>query len=185
MSVVPDEVKNALAEADLLFGEAEVEAAIERMAVAINARLAGANPLVYCVMNGGLIVTGKLLPQLAFPLEAEYLHATRYGHRLYGTVLDWKVKPARDMRDRTVLIVDDILDEGATLAAIIDYCREHGAREVLTAVLVNKLHDRKARPELVCDFVGLEVEDRYLFGYGMDYQGYWRNARGIYALKGH
>ena len=60
----------------------------------------------------------------------------------------------------------------------------HGAREVLTAVLVDKKHDRKARPDLKADFTGLQVEDRFLFGYGMDYKGYWRNAPGIYAVKG-
>lgn len=185
MSVTLEEVQLALDEADCLFTEAEVEAAIDRMAQAITGRLASSNPLVYCVMNGGLIVTGKLLTKLCFPLEAEYLHATRYGHKLYGTVLDWKVRPTQDMRGRTVLIIDDILDEGATLAAIVGYCREEGAREVLTAVLVDKKHGRKAHTDLKGDFVGLEVEDRYLFGYGMDYKGYWRNAPGIYALKGY
>ena len=76
-------------------------------------------------------------------------------------------KLLRDFRDRPVLIVDDILDEGHTLAEIIDYCKREGASSVSCAVLVNKLHDRKARPELQADFIGLEVEDRYIFGYGM------------------
>ncbi|AJE03849.1 hypoxanthine-guanine phosphoribosyltransferase [Geobacter pickeringii] len=185
MSVTLDEVRQVYAEADCLFAAAEVDEAIDRMAQAITGRLAEANPILFCVMNGGLIVTGKLLPKLEFPLEAEYLHATRYGHKLYGTVLDWKVRPARDLRDRTVLVVDDILDEGATLGAIVDWCREQGAREVLTAVLVDKKHDRKSRPDLIPEFVGLETPDRYLFGYGMDYKGYWRNAPGIFALKGY
>ncbi len=88
------------------------------------------------------------------------------------------------MAGRSVLIVDDILDEGTTLAAIIDYCKAQGASEVLTAVLVDKEHNRKARPDLKCDFTGMTVEDRFLFGYGMDYKGYWRNAPGIYAVKG-
>lgn len=92
--------------------------------------------------------------------------------------------PMIEFRDRPVLIIDDILDEGHTLAAIIDYCREQGAASVQCAVLVDKQHERKARPDLKADYVGLEVEDRYIFGYGMDYQGYWRNAPGIYAVKG-
>jgi len=185
MSVTLDEIRQVMAEADCLFTGDQVEAAIDRMAAEITARLADANPVVFCVMNGGLIITGKLLPKLAFPLEAEYLHATRYGHRLYGTILDWKVRPARELKGRTVLIIDDILDEGETLGAICDWCREMEAAQVLTAVLVDKLHDRKARPDLKPEFVGLETPDRYLFGFGMDYKGYWRNAPGIYALKGY
>jgi len=185
MSVNLKEILDAYEQADRLYTEAEVEQAIDAMAKAITGRLAFANPLVFCVMNGGMVVSGKLLTKLRFPLEAGYLHATRYGHETCGTLLDWKVRPAQDLFDRTVLIIDDIIDEGVTLAAIIDYCYEEGAREVLTAVLVNKDHDRKARAGLTGDFVGMTVEDRFLFGYGMDYKGYWRNAAGIYALKGY
>jgi len=178
-----NEIKQVFAEADCLFPPAEVEAALDRMAGAITERLAGTDPVVLCVMHGGLIVTGRLLPRLAFPLEAGYLHATRYGHEFCGSHLDWRVRPTEDLRGRTVLLVDDILDEGTTLAAIIDYCREEGAKEVLTAVLIDKDHDHKARPDLTADFVGLVSPDRFLFGCGMDYRGYWRNAPGIYAVK--
>lgn len=178
------EMNQVLAEADCLVSEQEVHAAITRMADAITDRLKDQNPLLFCVMNGGLILTGQLLPQLKFPVQAEYLHATRYRQETTGGILEWKLRPEESMADRTVLIVDDILDEGTTLNAIVDYCRAHGAAEVLTAVLVDKQHDRKARPGLKADFTGLDVEDRFLFGFGMDYKGYWRNAPGIYAVKG-
>jgi len=177
------EIETALAEAECLFNETEVTAALDRMAAAITARMAGANPVVLCVMHGGLIVSGRLLPMLRFPLESGYLHATRYGHELCGSHLDWRVRPTEDLRGRTVLLVDDVLDEGVTLAAIIDYCQAEGAREVLTAVLVDKDHPRKARPDLTGDFVGLVAPDRFLFGCGMDYKGYWRNLPAIYAMK--
>ena len=95
------------------------------------------------------------------------------------------MRPTQDLRDRTVLVLDDILDEGHTLAAIIDYLKAEGAREVVSAVLVHKIHDRKAFAGMRADFTGLDVADRFLFGGGMDYKGYWRNAPGIYALKGH
>ncbi len=178
------EMNQVLTEADCLVSEDRVHEAIDSMARAISARLEGSNPLLFCVMNGGLILTGQLLPRLKFPVQAEYLHATRYRQETTGGILEWKLRPDVNMNDRTVLIVDDILDEGTTLEAIADYCRAHGAREVLTAVLVDKQHDRKARPDLKADFTGLEVEDRFLFGFGMDYKGYWRNAPGIYAVKG-
>jgi hypoxanthine phosphoribosyltransferase len=170
-------------EADCLADEATVEAAIVRMALAITARLSEANPLIFAVMNGGLALTGRLLPKLDFPLELSYLHATRYGHAIAGDEIEWRQRPGTEVQKRTVLVVDDVLDEGKTLLAIVEYLSDLGADEVLTAVLVNKLHDRKARSGLRADFTGLDLPDRFLFGSGMDYRGYWRNADGIYAIK--
>ena len=184
MSQDLEQIQRAMAEADCLADDATVEAALDRMAESITARLADRNPLVYAVMNGGLIFAGRILPRLPFPLEVAYLHATRYGHALQGTLLDWRVRPTQDLRGRTVLVLDDILDEGHTLKAIIEHLKEEGAAEVLSAVLVHKLHDRKASPGMRADFSGLDIADRFLFGCGMDYKGYWRNAPGIYAVKG-
>ncbi|ANQ86832.1 hypoxanthine-guanine phosphoribosyltransferase [Azoarcus olearius] len=178
------EILRAREEADCLADAAAVEAALDRMAAAITARMADSNPLIYTVMNGGLILAGRILPRLPFPLEVAYLHATRYGHALQGTLLDWRVRPTQDLRGRSVLVLDDILDEGHTLQAIIEHLKAEGAREVLSAVLVHKLHDRKAYPGMRADFTGLDIADRFLFGCGMDYKGYWRNAPGIYAVKG-
>jgi len=179
-----DELNQVMAEADCLVDEASVYAAIRTMAEQITKQLQDTNPLLLCVMNGGLILTGQLLPLLKFPVQAEYLHATRYRQETTGGILEWKLRPDIDMSGRKVIIVDDILDEGTTLCAIADYCKVQGAADVVTAVLVDKQHDRKARPGLKADFTGLTVEDRFLFGFGMDYKGYWRNAPGIYAVKG-
>lgn len=183
MGIDLQEIIRAREQADCIFGAAEVEAALDRMAEDITAAMQHDNPLVYAVMNGGLILGGRILPRLPFPLEVAYLHASRYGHALKGTLLDWRVRPAQDLRGRTVLVLDDILDEGHTLAAIVDYLRDEGARQVYSAVLTHKLHDRKAYPGMRADFTGLDVPDRFLFGCGMDYKGYWRNAPGIYAVK--
>ncbi len=184
MTDICTQMQKVFDEADCLCSPAEVSQALDRMAGEINARLANRNPLVFCVMNGGVFITGQLLPRLTFPLEQHYMHATRYRQQTSGGQLNWKVKPEVSLRDRCVLILDDILDEGATLAAIVDYCQQQGAEEVLTAALVDKLHDRKTPPGIRCDFTGLQVADRYVFGCGMDYKGYWRNAPGIYAVKG-
>lgn len=184
IAVSPSDMRAILADADCLHTEGEVRAALARMSVEITERLKDSNPIVYTVLNGGLITAGHLLPLLNFPLEMSYMHASRYRMETNGGLLDWKVKPREDLRGRTVLVIDDILDEGHTLAAIIDYCKEAGVKEVLVAVLVNKLHDRKACPDFKADFVGLHVIDRFLFGCGMDYQGYWRNTLAIYAVKG-
>lgn len=178
------EAKKVFAEADLLASGAAVAAAIDRMAGEITDVLKDANPVLLCIMNGGMIFAGQLLTQLVFPLQVDYVHATRYGHETTGTHLHWTVKPQLDLKGRTVLLLDDILDEGVTLAAIAEYCREQGAGRVLMAVLVEKLHLRKVTPGMRADFSGLEVGDRFLFGYGLDYKGYWRNAPGIYAVQG-
>jgi hypoxanthine phosphoribosyltransferase len=181
--MLPHEARRILAEADCLATSADVESAYARMARDITASLQDGNPIVYAVMNGGLIAAGQLLSRLAFPLESGYLHATRYGQALQGAAIEWRVAPTLDPRGRSVLVIDDILDEGYTLDAICRRLRDAGAKEVLTAVLVHKLHDRKARSGMEADFTGMRLPDRFLFGGGMDFKGYWRNAPGIYALK--
>ena len=182
MSVTPEQAQQVYDEADCLFNRSEVEAAIAQMAFSITKELAEKNPLVISVMTGAMIPAGILLSHLDFPLHIDYIHASRYRGGTSGGELAWKVTPSYDLRDRVVLIVDDILDEGITLQSVIDSCKQQGATEVHSAVLVKKLHDRNIGIE--ADFVGLEVEDRYVFGFGMDYKEYLRNAAGIYAVKG-
>lgn len=179
-----DEAKQLLIDADLLADEAEVTAAIGKIAAEITLRLQGRRPVLLCVMHGGLIFAGQLLPRLLFPLEVGYIHASRYGAETCGGGLRWLARPETALAGRTVLLLDDILDEGVTLTAVAAYCRGQGAKQVLTAVLIDKRHERKVIPGYKADFTGLETADRFLFGYGLDYQGLWRNAPGIYAVKG-
>ncbi|MCC6303286.1 MAG: hypoxanthine-guanine phosphoribosyltransferase [Gammaproteobacteria bacterium] len=181
MSITPQQAYAIYSEADCLYDRSEIEAALDRMALDISYALAEANPLVITVMQGGLITAGMLLPRLAFPLQVDYLHATRYRGETSGAELRWIVRPSQTLAGRIVLLIDDIHDEGYTLEAIVQACRDAGARRVYSAVLVNKRHDRKAVYR--SDFVGVEVDDRYVFGYGMDYKEYLRNAPGIYAVK--
>lgn len=182
MKISPEQAAEVWAQADLLHGPQAVNAAVERMAADISTRLGRADPLVLTVMNGGVVLAGSLLPRLKFPLRLDYVHASRYRGDITGGSLNWIRRPSEPLEGRVVLLVDDILDEGITLAEIVRDCRHHGVREVLSAVLVEKRHDRKNG--FCADFVGLEVEDRYVFGCGMDYHGYLRNADGIYAVAG-
>jgi hypoxanthine phosphoribosyltransferase len=168
-----------LQQADRLHSPETVEAALADMAARINQKLAGTDPLVVCVMTGGVVPFGRLLPRLDFPLQIDYVHATRYGKQLHGGQLQWISGPHQDPRGRTILLIDDILDEGATLAGIEARYRADGAREVYKAVLVVK--NRPRQYDVKIDFAGLEVPDRYVFGCGMDYKGYLRNIAGIYA----
>jgi len=180
MTITAQEASEVLAAAHCCYNKAEIERAIDQMAKQITEQLGELEPLLLCVMNGGLIITGDLLLRLDFPLDYDYIHATRYAGETRGSELSWVSRPHKSLADRNILIVDDILDEGITLQELVKYCEQEGVSSVRTAVLVNKLHDRKQLD--TADFIGLTVEDRYVFGYGMDYKGYLRNVPGIYAV---
>ena len=168
--------------AECLHDAGAVHQALDRMAMEITGLLGESLPVILCVLNGGIIPAGHLLTRLGFPLETGYLHATRYRGKTRGADMHWLCEPSIELRERTVLIIDDILDEGLTLADIVDYCERSGADQVYSAVLVQKQHQRCAAG-VSADFVGLQVEDRYVFGWGMDYKGYLRNMDGIYAIR--
>jgi hypoxanthine phosphoribosyltransferase len=175
--------------ADCLHSMDTVITAIHQMANAIDSRMQNeqlANKPIIClsVMLGGLIFTGHLLPQLKTPLILDYIHASRYQGETQGSELKWLKYPSVNLQGETVLILDDILDEGLTLSALVDYCQNQGAKQVLTAVLVEKqLPIRRGLAQ--ADFVGLTVPNRYVFGFGMDYHEQLRSAAGIFAVKDH
>lgn len=177
-----EEIQAVLCNADLVCPAETVAAALDRMAAEITEHLKDRNPLLLFVMNGALIPGVQLCTRLDFPLQIDYLHVTRYRGGTRGGELLWNAWPRISVEGRVVLVVDDIFDEGTTLKAIVDRLRSYRAREVYSAVLVNKIHDRK-EPGLVVNFIGLEVADRYVFGCGMDYKEYWRNLPAIYALN--
>lgn len=182
MSITPQEAQKVLSEADCLYTAEDVEQTFDRMAAEIEAKYAESDPLILSVMCGGIVSAGCLLRRLSFPLQIDYLHATRYEGGTRGGELCWLAKPTQPLKDRVVLIIDDILDEGITLQKIKAFCEQEGAKAVYIAVLVVKQHER--RVDIQANIVGLNVEDRYVFGSGMDYKGYLRNIPGIYAVKG-
>jgi hypoxanthine phosphoribosyltransferase len=175
------EAMRLLETADELFTAQQVRAAVEHMARDITARLEGEFPIVLSIMGGAAVFTGQLLPLLRFPLEFGAIEVTRYNNTTAGREINWRLAPRENVRDRVVLVVDDILDEGITLAAVRDKLQEMGAREVLSAVFADKVIGR-AKP-ITADFVGIKVPNRYVFGFGMDAYGLWRNLPSIYALK--
>lgn len=177
-----DDFNRVLARAEPVADGAAVEEALDAMAAAITRDLAGADPLVLAVMIGGLVPAAWLLRRLDFPLQLDYIHASRYRGSTRGSErIDWIARPRASLEGRSVLVVDDILDEGHTLAAILAYCREQGAAAVRCAVLVEKLHGRRPAG-LQADYTGLRTVDRYLFGCGMDYHEHHRQYAAIYAL---
>lgn len=180
--ILPDHIRGVFARATSLYSKSEVETALDGMAIAISRSLSESNPIFLCVVVGGIVPLGNLLPRLDFPLEVDYIHATRYRGDTVGKDLQWKVKPASSLKGRTIVVVDDILDGGVTLSGIIEYCRAQEVADVYTAVLVDKCHARLPNGYEKANFSGLEVSNHYVFGYGMDYKGYLRNAPGIYMV---
>ena len=169
-----------------LFSEAEVEDAVTGVARQINKKLAAKNPLVITLLNGGVVFSGKLLPQLTFPLQQDYLHATRYRDATTGSQLQWHARPRSSLLGRTVLLLDDIYDLGFTLEAVFNFCVEQGAAGVYSAVLVRKNFDEKPAGGIAGyqpDFAGLKCGDEFVIGSGMDYRGFGRNIPGIYAVR--
>lgn len=177
----PENCWRDLNEAELLFTEQEVQLALQKIAASLNQQFFSQYPLVLAVMGGAVVFAGQLLPLLKFPLEFDYLQVSRYGDAQQGGQLRWKVAPTTAVSGRVVLVVDDILDEGETLTAIQQRLLNMGASQVFLVVMVNKNRSRDL--PIRADFVGLSVPDRFVFGYGMDIQGAWRNLPAIYAVK--
>jgi hypoxanthine phosphoribosyltransferase len=170
-----------LAKAQRIYSAAAVAAALDRMAGEITVRLGTSCPVVLAVMNGGAFAAVELCRRFDFLYEFDYVHATRYGPSISGGTLEWRVDADASLRGRHVLVVDDVLDRGVTLAALHARLHEIGTARCETAVLVRKnVSDALERPKV--EYVGVDAEDRYLFGCGMDYAGFWRGLPDIYAL---
>ena len=177
-----ENIKKIKEESDCLCDTTKLNEKLDLLAEKITFDLKNKNILILCVMTGGIIPVGHLATRLNFPLQIDYIHATRYCGETSGGELHWIQEPTISLKNRNILIVDDIFDEGITLLEINKYCKEKGAAEVYSAVLVNKIHNRKVN--FKPNYIGIEIEDRYLFGFGMDYKTYLRNINAIHAVKG-
>ena len=170
-----------LRDSDLITSAGEVQAAVDRLAAEIERALGKRYPLVLAVMGGAVVFAGQILPKLRFPRDFDYVHASRYGTATRGAGIEWRVRPPEIVKGRAVLVLDDILDHGETMAAIRKGLLELGAGSVHCAVLVEKrLNTEKP---IKADFIGLQIPDRFVFGCGMDAKGYWRNLPEIRAMK--
>jgi hypoxanthine phosphoribosyltransferase len=170
-----------LNEAEELVSAADITKILNQLAAEITETLSDQNPIVLCIMKGAVIFSGQLLPLLKFPLSFDYLHVTRYNNTTQGGQISWKVEPQQSLEGRVVLVLDDVLDEGITLASIREKVMDNGAKAFYSAVLADKAIG-KPKP-FQADFVGLTLPNRYVFGFGMDIQGAWRNLPAIYAIK--
>ncbi len=171
--------------AEEIFDAAAVQAACKAVAATLNTRFGDPEkeefPLVLGVMGGAVVFTGNVLPQLRFPLEFDYIHVSRYGDDDQGGQVVWKVIPRANVVGRTVIVLDDILDEGETLAHVKQRLLDMGASEVILAVFADK--DIKRSKPVKADIVGLTIPDKFVVGFGMDVYGYWRNLPGLWAIR--
>lgn len=176
--------KHILDYSEILINENIIDQTIKQLAEEIQCKLSGLELHTFCIMNGGLYFAGQLLRHLNIPMHINYLHATRYKDNRPTDDLIWMQKPDPSLiENQDILLIDDIFDEGATLEAIVNSCKGFKARSIHSVVLINKQHNRKPISGFEPDFIGLPVEDRYIFGCGMDYKGLWRNLPSIYAVK--
>jgi hypoxanthine phosphoribosyltransferase len=169
--------------ADLLFDSQAVDQGIAELAAKVAKDCEKEFPLVLCVMNGGLYLTGQLLRHWDFPMTVDYVHATRYRLATLGKDVLWKTYPQNEIKGRNVIIVDDIFDQGYTLEEVKSYCLKHGAKKCISVFLIRKTHDRKTA-NIQPDYVGLECGDCYVYGAGMDLNGYFRNLSSIHFVAG-
>ena len=177
--------RSLLDNAEEIFDQKAVDAAVRRVAATLNDRFGNpedaAFPLVLGVMGGAVVFTGQLLPQLTFPLEFDYIHVSRYGDDDQGGRVVWKVIPRPNVAGRTIIVLDDILDEGETLAHVKQRLLDMGAAEVIITVFADKTLKR-SKP-VKADIVGLTIPDKFVVGFGMDVYGYWRNLPGLWAIR--
>lgn len=181
MMVSDQQANDILNRSEIIISAEEVQVAVRNIAGKLNSALADSYPLVLSVMGGAVVFTGQLLPLLTFPLEFDYIHVSRYGRSQKGGNLRWKVEPRENVSGRVVLVLDDLLDEGETMAAIKERVLDLGASKFYSAVFANKQITKTK--SVYADFVGVELPSRFVFGFGMDISGAWRNLPAVYALK--
>jgi len=170
--------------AKVLFNSTDITQALDKIANQINKEHATSNLLVLCVVNGGIATLGHLINRIDAPLQIDYIHATRYQGATHGKTIKWLATPQTEINNRNILIVDDILDGGITLSAIIKYCEDLGAKSVNTAVLLDKKNSRDPAGTPKATYTGLYLEsNEFVFGFGMDYNNYLRNTNCIYAAN--
>jgi hypoxanthine phosphoribosyltransferase len=174
--------KQLLEHSTLLADRKQVEAAVEKMAAAVNAFYGDREIVLLIVMTGAVLPAAWLAAKLKMPLQMDFVHATRYSGQTAGGEIEFRVPPRLNLEGKDVLVVDDIFDIGLTLQMIERYCQTRGARTVNSAVLVRKIHDRETTGEEPA-FVGMDIEDRYIFGCGMDIYEHWRHLDEIRALQ--
>ncbi len=165
----------------VLVDEEVIERRLDSMAKEIEADFPAGPILVIILLKGALVFAADLLRRIPRELSIECLNVASYqGLESSGTV-DFLDRHFPEVKGKHILLLDDILDTGRTLAAVAKRLEEEGAAAVHTGVLLAK--DKKRAEEVEADYVGFEIGDEFVVGYGLDYNGKYRNLPYVGVLK--
>ena len=168
--------------AKILFSREEIAEKVKYLANQIKCAYGDKNPLILCILKGSLIFTADIVRELDFPCTIDFMQVSSYGS---GAETTGKLKIKKDMDSdiigRDVIIVEDILDTGVTLSNLVPELKKRGARNVALCVFLNKPERRCV--EVKADFVGFDIENEFVIGYGLDYNEKYRNLPYIGVLK--
>ena len=161
----------------------EIERRVREMGAELASRFAGRDPLVVAIMKGCVLFLADLLRELPIALDLEFVYCRSYAGSSAGPLeFAHRSTLPEEVRGRAVLVVDAILDTGRTLTRAVDELRRLGAADVTTAVLLAK-RDQMAPDARPADLVGFEIENLFVVGYGLDYNGRYRNLPYIGVLR--
>lgn len=178
-----DHFAPAEAQAKVLLSPEQINAIVRRLALELERDYQDKHPVLLAVMSGALVFTGQLMTHLRIPLQLDYCHVTRYRGAVRADELQWLVSPRLALKDRHVLVLDDILDEGHTLLHIERFVQAQGARSCASVVFCDKRHERKAEKDMRAAYTGVDIPDQFVFGFGLDYLEYGRNCPALMIVE--
>ena len=165
----------------LSISEEEILKEVSRVASEINTKLAGKDPIFISVLNGSFMFTSDLMKRITIPCEISFVKLASYqGVASTGEIKEI-VGITEDLKDRTVVIVEDIVDTGLTMQRLLESIGTRAPREVFIASLL--LKPEKLQVDVDVDFVAMKIPTDFIVGYGLDYDGYGRNYPNIYTVE--
>ena len=171
-----------LSNSHILYKHDQIIFAIDQLAIKLNGKFSGKKVLLLPILTGAIPFVGILIPKLTFTVVLDYLHVSRYQNNIGQDKVSLKHEPSKNLiLNMDVLVVDDILDEGLTMEFIYKRLALHQPKSITNVALFNKKLDKKKCME--ADFYGLEVENEYVYGFGLDYNGLGRNIPDLYAIN--
>ncbi len=173
---------NSKAEPHILFDRKEIETAVRRLASEISQDYRHKNPLLLGILRGSFVFLADLIRHLDFPLEVDFIGLSSYGS---STQTSGKIKVVKQLetpvRDRHVLVVEDIVDTGLTTAFLLDYLQKQKTASVKVCALTSKPSRREVTVNI--DYLGFTVPNKFLVGYGLDANQKFRNLPDICYLE--
>jgi hypoxanthine phosphoribosyltransferase len=172
---------NSVNRREVLIPANEIAATVERLAAEIRGDYFGKEPLLLGILKGSFMFMADLIRRLDFPLEIDFIRLSSYGG---GTESSGKIKVVQGLRsgvkNREVLVIEDIIDTGLTVAYLLDYLRKKRPASLRLCALLDKPSRRQVPVSI--DYLGITVPDKFLVGYGLDYNERYRNLPDIYVL---